>query len=72
MAGCAVYSATKTFVSFLYQALYVELGDKIDVLDWKPGGVDTNLLEFGDVNVRWIGVSPQSAVKAIWKDVGTE
>ena len=57
-SGNAVYSATKSFVSYLYQALYVELGDKIDVLDWKPGGTDTNLLELGELNFRSMGVSP--------------
>ena len=45
LPGLVTYTCTKTFVSFLAQGLFLEMGDKVDVLDWKPCLVDTKLLK---------------------------
>ena len=70
LPGLGIYCASKTFVSYLFQALYVECGNKIDVLDWKPSEIDTKILVTKENRAR--GVSVPKAVGSIWKDLGVE
>lgn len=44
MSGILPYSMSKTFSSFLAEGLNVELKDKVDVMSFQPGEVQTKLL----------------------------
>ena len=44
LAGNIVYSAGKSFASFIAMGLNYELRDKVDVLAYHPGEVATKLL----------------------------
>ena len=69
-AGNATYCASKTFVSYLAEALYYELKDhQIDCLNWIPGETSTKMLrrrEGGRV------VSTDHAAKYMFRDIGKE
>lgn len=43
MPGILVYSAVKSFVTFLAEGLHYELKNKVDVMSYAPGYVSTNL-----------------------------
>ena len=41
--GTASYSATKAFVTNLGKSTYYEVKDKVDLMVWTPGMVETNI-----------------------------
>lgn len=69
--GMLSYSASKTFSSFVAQALHYEVKDKIDVLSWLPGHVDTKLPadhRSGCSNT----ISSYQAIEGMLRDLGKE
>jgi short-subunit dehydrogenase len=44
MPGLSTYSATKAFIRYMSESLKVELKNRIDVLNYAPGHVDTKML----------------------------
>jgi short-subunit dehydrogenase len=44
MSGILPYSMSKSFSSYLAQGLNVELKDKVDVMSYQPGEVQTKLI----------------------------
>ena len=64
--GLASYCSTKAAVRYWAEALHYEVADKIDVLSWDCGSVDTNLNTF-NVGFR---VSPKTAVEGCLQNVG--
>lgn len=44
LSGTITYSASKSFVSFLAQGLNYELKNKVDVISFEPGEVETKML----------------------------
>lgn len=71
LPGMTNYSASKSFASFLAQGLNYELGDKkIDVLDWKPGEVETKMI--GGKKAAGLCVTTDVAVKGMLRHLGKE
>ena len=44
MSGILPYNMSKSFSSFLAEGLNIELKDKIDVMSYQPGEVQTKLI----------------------------
>ena len=70
-AGSMIYSATKSFASYMIQGLSYEVEGKIDCLDWCPGEVDTKLLN-SFKPADWMTRSCSTAVKSALRDLGSE
>ena len=66
MSGILPYSMSKSFSSFLAEGLNIELKEKVDVMSFQPGEVQTKLL--GD---RKTAVTVQQASKGCLRDLGT-
>lgn len=67
-AGFTAYCATKIFDSFIAEGLNYELKDSVDVLSYKPAGVNTNMLidEAKDCTM----ITPETAANTCFRDLG--
>ena len=70
VAGTCTYAATKAFVSNFAQGLSYEVENKIDVVDFVMGEVNTKLLSNNINNPR--SVDADVAVNGLMKDIGRE
>jgi short-subunit dehydrogenase len=68
--GCNIYFASKAFASFFAKGLAFEVKGKIDVIDFTPGGVSTNLLpsKFRDP----LTITSARAAEVCFRDLGIE
>ena len=72
--GLLTYSATKTFAHFMGKGANFELKDKVDVLSWQPGEIETKMLDsFVDHRAGKFGtISCETAVKHMFRQIGRE
>ena len=68
MTGLQLYSATKNCVSFLAEAMHQEVSERIDVLAYEAGGIDTKLVRDMDKNAG--GIRADVAAKSCFYDLG--
>ena len=68
MPGASLYCASKAFESYLGRALNYELSDKIEVLSFAPGTVNTNALD--ENHKDWSTISPERAADVCFRDIG--
>ena len=66
--GNLTYSATKTFATYIGEGLYYELQDKVDVISFRPGNVDTNMNPKGNKGGDYI--SPAHSASYCLRDLG--
>lgn len=69
MPGFAVYSATKTFDSFIAQGLNYELSGRADVLCYEAGMVRTKFVKSDRAHTR--GIAPETAAYCGLRDLGS-
>lgn len=75
VAGVITYSASKAFASFIGEGLNFELKDKVDVMSYQAGTMDTNLLkegEFKDKKLPPGTIKPELAAEMSLRDLGHE
>ena len=71
MPGCALYSATKVFESYLAEALNCELKQKVDVISFKPSQVVTNMSIAMKKAPDAQCISAQRAAEVCFRDLGS-
>ena len=71
LSGMTIYSATKAFDTYISEGLHHEVKDKMDVMSYQPGFVDTNMCIYGNEwrdPFSWL--SPDQAAKYCFRDLG--
>jgi short-subunit dehydrogenase len=70
--GNLIYSATKTFASYLGEGLFYEFEGKVDVIAYNPSFVTTKMT-IEDPNHGGVGyISPEVAAEMAFRDLGVE
>ena len=69
--GNLTYSATKTFCSYLGEGLFYELKDTVDVLNYMPSSVATNLTA-ADTQQGGDYITPDRSAEVTFRDLAVE
>ena len=70
--GNLIYSAAKIFTSYLGEGLYYEFEGKVDVLNYMPASVETNMNNEEKAGSSAGFISPEVAVETSLRDLGIE
>ena len=70
--GNLIYSAAKIFTSYLGEGLYYEFEGKVDVLNYMPSSVETNMNNEETAGSKAGFISTDEAVKVSLRDLGIE
>ena len=68
LPGLTTYNASKAFTSFVAEALAYEWKDKVDVQNYKPGNVDTNMSPKDPQRGSFL--TTERAAEACFRDLG--
>lgn len=68
MSGVTCYCATKTFASYVGEALNVEYKDKVDIMAYEPGEVATKMVN--KTQGGGFTIMPSKSADACFRDIG--
>ena len=70
--GNLIYSAAKIFTSYIGEGLYYEFEGKVDVLNYMPASVETNMFNSEKAGSSAGFISAEEAVEVSLRDLGVE
>jgi short-subunit dehydrogenase len=70
--GNLIYSASKIFTSYIAEGLFYEFEGKVDVINYMPSSVDTNMNPSEKVGSKTGYITPMEAVVTSLRDLGNE